>query len=349
MIGIIPSSPAAIDRFSPARRKAPPPSRLDLTSALARLGEHRGEEYLMTDVKIVATGLGFPEGPVACADGSVVLTEIRNQRCSRVSPDGKVSLFSACGGGPNGLAIGPDGYFYLCNNGGSRYVEGHSMGLGPHPDYKFGTVERIDPKTGKSTVLYKDVNGHPLSAPNDLVFDKEGGFYFTDLGKRYPRHRDNGGVYYALPDGSKIVEVAYPILSPNGCGLSPDGKTLYVADTEGARLWAFEVQGPGELKPEREFTPHSGWVVAGLSGNARFDSIMFMASGNITVATLHAGCITVIAPDGKVVRRVTVPDEFPTNICFGGADMRTAYITLSDTGCQGVMRCAEPALRLNFN
>ena len=92
----------------------------------------------MADVKILATGLGFPEGPVVCADGSVVLTEIRNQRCSRVTPDGKVSLFSNCGGGPNGLAIGPDGDFYLCNNGGSRYVEGHSMGLGPHPDYKFG-------------------------------------------------------------------------------------------------------------------------------------------------------------------------------------------------------------------
>ncbi len=152
----------------------------------------------MADVTILATGLGFPEGPVACADGSVVLTEIRNGRCSRVTPDGKVGVFSNCGGGPNGLAIGPDGYFYLCNNGGSRYVEGHSMGLGPHPDYKFGTVERIDPKTGEAKLLYKEVGGHLLSAPNDLVFDKEGGFYFTDLGKRYPRHRDNGGVYYAL-------------------------------------------------------------------------------------------------------------------------------------------------------
>lgn len=78
----------------------------------------------MADVTILATGLGFPEGPVVCADGSVVLTEIRNQRCSRVTPDGKVSVFSNCGGGPNGLAIGPDGYFYLCNNGGSRYVDG---------------------------------------------------------------------------------------------------------------------------------------------------------------------------------------------------------------------------------
>ena len=87
----------------------------------------------MSEVRILATGLGFPEGPVAMPDGSVILTEIRNNRCSRVTPDGKVSLFSATGGGPNGLAVGPDGALYLCNNGGSRYVEGVSMGQGPHP------------------------------------------------------------------------------------------------------------------------------------------------------------------------------------------------------------------------
>ena len=86
----------------------------------------------MDDVRILATGLGFPEGPIVCPDGSIILTEIRNQRCTRVTQGGTVSLFSACGGGPNGLAIGPDGYYYLCNNGGSRYAEGHSMGLARH-------------------------------------------------------------------------------------------------------------------------------------------------------------------------------------------------------------------------
>lgn len=303
----------------------------------------------MDDIKILATGLGFPEGPVAFADGSVILTEIRNGRCTKVTADGKVSTFSDCGGGPNGLAVGPDGALYLCNNGGSRYVEGHSMGLGPHPDYVCGTVERIDAKTGVSTMLYNDVGGHSLSAPNDLVFDTEGGFYFTDLGKRYPRYRDNGGVYYARPDGSKVVAVAYPMLSSNGCGLSPDGKTLYVADTEGARLWAFEVLGPGKLKPKDQFAPHSGHMIAGLSGPARFDSLAVMASGNIAVATLNTGCITEISPKGDFVRSVQMPDCYPTNICFGGADMRTAYITLSDSGRLGVMRWPEPGLKLNFN
>ena len=303
----------------------------------------------MADVSILATGLGCPEGPGGCADGSVVLTELRNNKCSRVTPDGKVSVFSACGGGPNGLAIGPDGFFYLCNNGGSRYVEGHSMGVGPHPDYKFGSVQRIDPKTGEAKLLYKEVNGHVLSAPNDLVFDTAGGFYFTDLGKRYARHRDHGGLYYALPDGSKIAELAYPILSPNGCGLSPDGKTIYVADTEGARLWAFDIEAPGVIKAKAPHAAHSGRVIAGLGGNARFDSLAVMASGNICVATLTTGYITEISPAGDIVRAEKMPDTYPTNICFGGADMRTAYITLSDTGRLGMMRWPEPGLKLNFN
>ena len=202
----------------------------------------------MSDVKILATGFGFPEGPVVCPDGSVILTEIRNNQLSRVTPDGKTSVFSRCGGGPNGLAFGPDGALYLCNNGGSRYVEGYSMGIAPHPDYKFGYIQRIDAKTGEAKTLYTEVDGNKLSAPNDIVFDTHGGFYFTDLGKRYARHRDHGGLYYALPDGSKVTEIAYPILSPNGCGLSPDGKTLYAADTEGARLWAFDIEAPGVLR-----------------------------------------------------------------------------------------------------
>jgi gluconolactonase len=303
----------------------------------------------MEEVRILATGLGFPEGPVVCADGSIIVVEIRNQRCSRITQDGAVTLFSDCGGGPNGLAVGPDGYYYVCNNGGSRYVEGHSMGMGPHPDYKFGYIDRMDPKTGDTTLLYKDVNGQPLSAPNDLVFDKDGGFYFTDLGKRHPRHRDNGGVYYARPDGTKIVEIAYPMLSPNGCGLSPDGKTLYVADTEGARLWAFEVEGSGQVRPQARFAPHSGRIITGLEGPARFDSLAVMASGNIAVATLNTGYITEISPAGEIIRAVKMPDCYPTNICFGGEDMCTAYVTLSDTGRLGVLKWPDPGLKLNFN
>ncbi|WP_421994430.1 SMP-30/gluconolactonase/LRE family protein [Reyranella sp.] len=302
----------------------------------------------MSDIKILAEGFGFPEGPVVMPDGAVILTEIRNGRCSRVAPDGKVSVFSECGGGPNGLALGPDGALYLCNNGGARYVAGTSMSQGAYEGYAGGTIQRLDPKTGAATTLYTECDGHKLSAPNDLVFDTEGGFYFTDLGKRFARHRDHGGVYYAKPDGSQIVCIAYPVLSPNGCALSPDGKTLYVADTESASLLAFAVEGPGRLAKPAPFAHHSGRVLGGLPGPARFDSIAVLENGNICVATLTTGHITEFSPDGKVVRAVKMPDIYPTNICFGGSDRRTAYITLSDSGQLGTMQWATPGLKLNF-
>ena len=91
----------------------------------------------------------------------------------------------------------------------------------------------------------------PLKGPNDLVFDAHGGFYFTDLGKRRPRDMDVGAVYYAKADGSFITEVAYPMVTPNGIGLSPDGNTLYVAETEAARLWAFPIEAPGMVRRSR--------------------------------------------------------------------------------------------------
>ena len=303
----------------------------------------------MTDVKILASGFGFPEGPVVMPDGAVILTEIRNGRCSRVTSDGKVTVFSGNGGGPNGLGVGPDGALYCCNNGGSRYVEGLSMGQGPHPDYKGGSIQRLDRATGKATLLYAECDGHRLSAPNDLVFDTAGGFYFTDLGKRYARHRDHGGIYYARPDGSTIVCLVHPFLSPNGCGLSPDGKVLYVADTVSARLYAYDIEAPGVLASTKADFAHSGRVVGGAPpGPAGFDSLAVLANGNIVVATLTTGKITEFSPQGAIAREVAMPDTYPTNICFGGPDLRTAYITLSAGGQLAAMQWPEPGLKLNF-
>jgi gluconolactonase len=300
------------------------------------------------DLRILATGLGFPEGPVAMGDGSVILTEINGGRITRVGADGGVTRLGPGAGGPNGLAMGPDGMLYLCNNGGSRYVPGNFMGQGPAEDYAGGTVERVDPATGARTVLYREVNGRRLSAPNDLVFDRQGGFWFTDMGKRYATHRDHGGLYYALPDGSSVREVAYPIISANGVGLSPDERTVYVADCETARLFAFDIEAPGVVRRHEGHVPFGARFVCGLPEYCRFDSLAVEAGGNIAVATLITGRITVIAPDGRVVREVPMPDSHPTNLCFGGPDMRTAWITLSESGRLAEMRWPEPGLRLNF-
>jgi gluconolactonase len=303
----------------------------------------------MADIRIMATGLRFPEGPVAMADGSVILGEIAGSAVTRIAPDGSKTEIGKAGGGPNGLALGPDGALYVCNNGGNVYEATPSfLSTGPSPDYKGGSIQRIDPKTGETKVLYTHCGPNKLSAPNDIVFDKEGGFYFTDLGKRYARNRDHGGLYYALPDGSKVTEIAYPIVTPNGVGLSPDEKTVYVADTETSRLFAFDIVEPGVVKREPFPAPNGGRLVCGLPGFQRFDSLAVEASGNICVATLVTGHITVISPSGQVVRQVKMPDVYPTNICFGGRDMKTAYITLSGIGQLAAMDWPEPGLRLNF-
>jgi gluconolactonase len=304
----------------------------------------------MDGLRVVAAGLRFPEGPVAMPDGSVLLVEIARGRVSRVSPDGAIAVVAQTGGGPNGLALGPDGALYVCNNGGLAWHEAPGLlrPVGTPDDYSGGRIERIDLGSGEVRVLYDRCGEHKLRGPNDIVFDRQGGFWFTDLGKARRRDRDHGGVYYASADGSRITEVVHPILTPNGIGLSPDERTLYVAETEGARLWAFDIVAPGVLA-KRDFpSPHGGRLLYNQAGFERYDSLAVDAAGNICVATLMSGHITVVAPDGKLVRQVKMPDVYTTNICFGGEDLHTAYITLSGVGQLVAMEWPEPGLKLNW-
>ena len=302
-------------------------------------------------MKVLATGFRFPEGPVVMRDGSVCVVEIAAGRISRVSQDGDVSVLAETGGGPNGMAAGPDGALYVCNNGGFivRDVEGETRVVhGELPDdYVTGSIQRVDPITGEVSVLYTHCGDTPLSAPNDLVFDAYGGFYFTDFGKIRKRSRDMGCVYYALPDGSHIQEVMHPLANPNGIGLSPDQQTLYVAETETSRLWAYDIVERGKVKKNGFPSPNGGRLVCGLPGYQRFDSLAVQADGSICIGTLIAGCVTVISPNGEVLRQVPMPDRYPTNICFGGADMKTAYVTLSLTGKLVQLDWDSPGLPLH--
>ena len=302
----------------------------------------------MSDIRVIATDLGFPEGPVAMADGSIVLTEIERQTITRILPDGRTEIIAHTGGGPNGLAVGPDGAFYAANNGGFSWRLEHGLfrPAGPSADYTSGSIQRVDPATGKVETLYDNCNGHKLRGPNDLVFDTNGGFYFSDLGKSRARDRDHGGLYYALADGSKIIEVAYPILTPNGVGLSPDETVVYAADTQLGRLWAFDISAPGELSPPPGFAP--GRVICNLPGFQLLDSLAVEAGGKVCVATIINGGITAFDPDGST-EHFPVPDLVTTNICFGGPDMRDAWITASSTGRLYKCRWPRPGLKLNYN
>ena len=299
--------------------------------------------------RVLAKGLKFPEGPVAMPDGSVLVVEIQGQRLMRVLPNGDLKVVAQLGGGPNGAALGPDGHCYVCNNGGFswRTDEGFTRPTGEAADYTGGCIQRVNITDGNVTTLYTHCEGVPLRGPNDIVFDAHGGFWFTDYGKKFADRLLWGALYYARADGSAIRRAAFPFMTPNGIGLSPDGKTLYAAETETSRLWSYPVLGPGELQLQPFPSPNGGQLVHGLPGYQRFDSLALEQSGNICVATLVRGGISVISPEGELVEFYEASEGYCTNICFGGADLRTAYITLSGYGEIFEAKWPRPGLRLN--
>ena len=181
------------------------------------------------------------------------------------------------------------------------------------------------------------------------MFDRHGGLWFSDLGKRRAREMDVGAFYYLKPGMKEIVEAVHGVLPANGIGLSPDEKTVYIAETPTARLWAYEIAEPGTIKPRDViYRGERGKPIAGLGGYQMFNSMAVEANGNVCVATLVSGCISVIAPDGTLVEQVPTGDRVTTNIAFGGPELKTAYITLSGKGELIAMDWARPGLALNF-
>jgi gluconolactonase len=296
------------------------------------------------ELELVAQGLKFPEGPVAMADGSVILTEIRRNTLTRVHPDGSTEVLAETATGPNGAAIGPDGAVWIAVNGGAfsyRDQDGLAIPGPTPPGHRGGAIQRFDLATGKLETVHDG-----LVAPNDLVFDSQGGFWFTDHGVSIDGGRRFGALYHAGADGGSLSRQRGDLMSPNGVGLSPDERTVYVADTWLQRLWAFDVAAPGKLAPGPGYAP--GRVVANLQGYQLLDSLAVEAGGKVCVATIVNGGITVFDPDGST-EHLPVPDPVTTNICFGGADMRDAWITAGATGRLYKARWPRPGLRLAFN
>jgi gluconolactonase len=301
------------------------------------------------DIELVAEGFEFPEGPIALADGSIILTEIKGQRLTRVAPDGGKVVLAEILGGPNGAAVGPDGAIWITNNGGSfSWIDNLGLTIpGPTPrSHAGGSIQRFDLATGRLTTVYEACEGQRLIGPNDLVFDGHGGFWFTDHGCTTPEGRKYGALYYALADGSRITRQREHFVSPNGVGLSPGGDVVYMADTHMGRLWAFDIAEPGVLAPPPAFAP--GRVVCNLPGYQMLDSLAVEASGKVCVATIINGGITAFDPNGSA-EHFPVPDLICTNICFGGADMRDAWITASSTGRLYKARWPRPGLKLDHN
>ena len=311
----------------------------------------------MPKIREITSGLEFPEGPVAMDDGSVLVVEIKRGTLTRVRLNGSKEVVAETGGGPNGAAIGPDGMVYICNNGGLEWTEVDGMTMpssGLPAGYTGGSIQRVDLATGKVEILYTECSGQSLRGPNDIVFDATGGFWFTDFGKVGERQRDRTAVYYAKTDGSLIKEMVFPIDGPNGIGLAPGDKRLYVAQTFEGRVWQWDIPSPGELARAAGeggpllAGPGGGKLLAGLPGYQLLDSLAVDSAGNVCMATLINGGITVISPAGAVVEFIPTGDPLTTNICFGGPDLKTAYMTLTSTGKLVAIDWPRPGLKLHY-
>jgi gluconolactonase len=338
-----------------------------------------------SSLEVVAHDLEYPEGPVAEADGSVLLVEIAGERLTRVQADGTKTTVASIPGGPNGAAMGPDGKVYVCNSGGFTWVTmpvptGQTLRLGTtQPDgYKGGSVQRVDLATGAVETVYtqaanvqslmglgarkpKPTTCDPpfkLAGPDDLVFDASGHFWATDFGKSRARDRDVTGLYYGAADGSDLVQAVYPLDSPNGVALSPDGKRLYVALTWWRMVIWFELAEPGVIVPNPA-TLDGSYVLA--TDLPPLDSMAIDEEGNLYVASLiphgntplSTGGITVISPAGKTIDYLDLAVDglhtpLPSNICFGGADRKTAYITCGASGLLLRVDASIPGLALAY-
>ena len=305
----------------------------------------------MSNVRVLASGLEFPEGPVVMPDGSVVLVEIRGRRLTRVWPDGRKEVVAEIPGGPNGAALGPDGKMYVCNNGGFSWIPTRNMIMpGPQPEeYLGGSIQRVDLQSGKVETVVDRCGEHALRARTTWCSTGTAASGSRISASAAPARWMSAHSIIIKPGMKEIVEAMLGVLPANGIGLSPDENTVYIAETPTARLWAYEISEPGTIKPRDViYRGERGKPIAGLGGYQMFNSLAVEASGNVCVATLISGCISVIAPDGALVEQVPTGDRVTTNIAFGGPELKTAYITLSGKGELIAMDWPRPGLPLNF-
>lgn len=307
------------------------------------------------EARRLADGLFFPEGPVALPGGDVLVCELPTGNLVRISMNGEKSVVAHTGGCPNGLAMGYDGRVWVTNNGGLEYrhQDGRPYTTGFAPkDFVGGLVQAVDIESGEVTdICTHTVDGHRFGGLNDLVFDAEGNLYFTDLGKKLARQQIIGGLYYLERGATQAIEVAYPLDGPNGVALSPDGSRLYVAESPTAQVWAWEIDSPGVLRRGHSAGhPGRGTLVCTIPGYCRPDSIAVDSLGYVAVATQLRGLITVVRPSGQIEAEVWMPDHdvHVTNLCFGGDDLCTAYVTASQHGRLYAVDWPWPGFLLNF-
>ncbi len=269
--------------------------------ALPRFGFAQESKILATDAKLekLAGGFKFTEGPSVDAKGNVYFTDQPNDRILIWSTDGKLSTFMEPCGRSNGLCFDAKGALWAC------------------ADEK-NELWKIDVATKKHTVMVKDYKGKLLNGPNDLWVRPDGGVYFSDpmykrdYWKRGPTEQDKEGVYFLAPDGKTLTRVIGDFKKPNGLIGTADGKLLYATDIDGNKTYVYDIQADGSLAKKRLFC------------DIGCDGMTVDEDGNVYLAGKG---VTVFDKTGKKIEEIKVPEGWTANVCFGGSDMKTLFIT----------------------
>ena len=256
-------------------------------------------------VQVVAKGLQGTEGPIAAPDGTLLLTEQAASVITRIDAQGNRSTFLANTSGSQGLTFDQ---------------KGRLIGVLP-------AARQVATLTPTRTVLASTFEGKPFAGPNDLVADRKGGVYFTDPGTYPPPGQfltEIPAVYYIRPDGP-VVKIADDIARPNGIILSPDEKTLYVANTLGAFVVAFDVQPDGSVRNQRNFARLSGILMTNRGLRSGADGLAVDEAGRLYVTSTIG--VQVFGPEGRPLGTIPIgnPDG-PQNLAFAGPDKKTLYV-----------------------
>jgi len=251
-------------------------------------------------VERLAGEFEFTEGPASDAHGNVFFTDQPNDRIMKWSVDGKLSTYLQPSGRSNGLCFDNKGFLWACADEKNQ-------------------LWRIDPEKNV-TVVVDAYLGKLLNGPNDIWIRPDGGAYFTDplyerdYWDRGPMEQDCEGVYYLAPDRKKLVRVIDDLVQPNGIIGTPDGKTLYVADIRAKKTYSYTVQADGSLTDKTLFCEMGS------------DGMTIDDQGNVY---LTGRGVTVFDKSGKRVEHIAVKERWTANVCFGGKDMRSLFITAS--------------------
>ena len=249
---------------------------------------------------VLGTGYGFCEGPAVDAAGNVYFSDGKTNAIHVYEPGKPVALFTGDSFDANGMMFNARGELVVCEGAAFRVVA-------------------FDVKSKQKRILAGGGAAREFNEPNDLTIDRQGGFYFTDPNYR---HRGQAPVrkedtYYVAPDGA-VSCVSTVCKKPNGVLLTPDNRTLYLADNGGKCVYRYDVTAPGKLANE------TMWIDLG----AGPDGMTLDAQGNLYVACGGAG-VKVYAPDGTAIG-VLAPGTYASNVVFGGPGFKTLFITSRD-------------------